>query len=158
MVPRRRKQPAPVPKDGMSQGQCMATAWQALLQRFTKQSLCALTCRAKTALQKLMNLLPASWSSSNRSSQPQQQKAPSVTQGPASKADDRQKLVDLHQLAKVQASSFMVTAVCRHKESGACGLGGSYCPACSKHMLMGIGHTSAHSLAAALSYKGTAST
>ena len=82
----------------------MATAWHALLQFFTKQSLFALTCQAIRAVQKLMNLLPASWTSSSRSNQLQQQKAPSVSQGPAGKADDRQKLVDLHQLAKVQTS------------------------------------------------------
>ena len=103
MVPRRRKQPASGPK-ALSLGQCMATAWHALLQLFSHQSLFPLTCRAKIAVQKFMNLLPASWSSSSRSNQPQQQKAPSVSHRPASKADDRQKLVDLHQLAKVRKS------------------------------------------------------
>ena len=104
MVPKLRKQAVPGPKTSLSLGQCMATAWHALLQLFTKQSLSVLTCQAKRATQKLMNLLPASWSSFGRSNQPQQQKAPSVSQGPASKADDRSKLVDLHQLAKVQTS------------------------------------------------------
>lgn len=104
MVPRRKQQPATGPKASLSVGQCMATAWHALLQLFTNQSLSGLTCQAKRAAQKLMNLLPASWSSSSRSNQPQQQKAPSVSQPPASKGDDRQKLVDLHQLAKVQTS------------------------------------------------------
>ena len=96
----------------------MATAWHALLQLFTKQSLSVLACQAKGATQKLMNLLPASWSSSRRSNQPQQQKAPSVSQGLASKADDRRKLVDLHQLAKVQTSKWMATTVYRHWEGG----------------------------------------
>ena len=135
MVPRRRKQPASGPK-ALSLGQCMATAWHVLLQLFTQQSLFPLTCRAKIAAQKFMNLLPASWSSSSRSNQPQQQKAPSVSRRPASKADDRQKLVDLHQLAKVRRSR--ATAVCRHRESGACGLGASYSP---KQMLLGVRHT-----------------
>ena len=103
MVPKVRKQPIYGPKTTLSLGQCMAAAWLALLQLFTKQSLSVLTCQAKRATQKLkMNLLPASWSSSSRSNQPQQQKAPSVSQGLAGKADDRRKLVDLHQLAKVQ--------------------------------------------------------
>ena len=100
MVPRHR--PAPGPKASLSLGQCMSTGWHALLQLFTKQSVFALSFEAKRAAQKLMNLLPASWNSSSSSNQPQQQKAPSVSQGPASRGDDRQKLVDLHQLAKVQ--------------------------------------------------------
>lgn len=102
MVPRHR--PAPGPKASLSLGQCMSTGWHALLQLFTKQSVFALSFEAKRAAQKLMNLLPASWNSSSSSNQPQQQKAPSVSQGPASRGDDRQKLVDLHQLAKVQTS------------------------------------------------------
>ncbi len=123
MVPTPRKQPALGPKASLCLGQCMATAWHALLRLFTKPRLFALTCQPTRAAQKLMNLLPASWSSSSRSSQPQQQKALSVSQGPASKADDRQKLVDLHQLAKVQTSRYMVKAVRRDRESKACGLG-----------------------------------